>query len=174
MMLKRARARVAEQEAILKRLKNLEKPYEIRKALGNAPRITVKNRNEIYAALSDKSHTKLASVAHPFIPSNASPADESIECILMGAIRGKDSIPRILRGTATVLKFALAEVEGSLGQRLLEGEWTWKRADLVQITEAGFGNSDGTFEPHITLKGHPGTDPVQAVALLSAIRHGRL
>ena len=161
-------------EAFLKRLKKLEKPYEIRKALGDAPRITIEDRNEIYAALSDKSHTKLSSVARPFIPPNASLADESIECIPMGGIRGKDNILRILRGTATVIEFALAEVEDSLGQRLLEGEWTWNRADLVRITEAGFGNSDGTFEPHITSKGRPGADPMQAMAFLSAIRHGKI
>lgn len=74
MMLKRAQALVAEQGAVVKRLKKLEMPYEIRKALGNAPRLTVKGRDEIYAALSDKNHTKLASVACPFIPPNASPA----------------------------------------------------------------------------------------------------
>jgi hypothetical protein len=42
----------------------------------------------------------------------------------MGGIRGKDNILRVLRGTATVLTFALAEIEDGLGQRLLEGEWT--------------------------------------------------
>lgn len=161
-------------EAILKRLKRLEVVSEIRKTLGETPRITVSDRDELYAALSDKSHTKLSSVARPFIPPNASPADESIECIPMGGIRGKDNILRILRGTATVIEFALAEIEDGLGQRLLEGEWTWKRAGLVQITEAGFGNSDGTFEPHITSKGRQGADPMQAMALLSAIRHGKI
>jgi hypothetical protein len=63
-------------EAVLKRLKELEKPYMIRQALGDTPRITVKDRDEIYTALSDKSYTKLSSVARPFIPPNASPADE--------------------------------------------------------------------------------------------------
>jgi len=111
-------------ETVLKRLKKLEMVSEIRKTLGEAPWITVSDRNEIYAALSDKSHTKLSSVAHPFIPPNASPAGEFIECIPMGGIRGKDNILRILRGTAIVLTFALAEIEDSLGQRLLEGEWT--------------------------------------------------
>ncbi|NLE27609.1 MAG: hypothetical protein GX625_20195 [Clostridiaceae bacterium] len=43
----------------------------------------------------------------------------------------------------------------------------------MSITEAGFKNQDGKFEPHITSKGHPRTDPVQAVALLSAIQHGK-
>ena len=159
-------------EAVLKRLKELEKPVLIRKTLGDTPRITVKDRDEIYAELSDKSHTKLSSVARSFIPPNASPVDEFIECIPMGGMRGKNNIPRILQATATVLTFALAEIEDGLGQRLLEGEWTWKRADLVQITEAGVETLDGTFEPHIFSKGRPGADPMQATALLSAIRHG--
>ena len=161
-------------DAVVKRLKELEKPYMIRKALGDTPRITVKDRKDLYAALSDKSHTKLSSVARPFIPPNASPADEFIECIPMGGIQGKNNIPRILRGTATVLRFALAEIEDTLGQRLMEEEWTWKREGLVQITEAGFKTQNGTFEPHISSKGRPGTDPMQAAASLSAIRHGKI
>jgi hypothetical protein len=89
-------------------------------------------------------------------------------------MRGKNTIPRILRGTATVLRFALAEIEDGLGQRLLEAGWTWKRADLVQITGAGVETQDGSFEPHISSKGRPGADPMQATALLSAIRHGKI
>ena len=72
-----------------------------------------------------------------------------------------------------MIRFALAEIEDGLGQHLLGEEWTWKRADLVQITEAGYETEDGVFEPHISSKGRPGTDPMQAAALLSAIRHGR-
>ncbi|WOX56730.1 hypothetical protein [Methanoculleus receptaculi] len=109
----------------------------IRQALGDTPRITAKDRDEIYAALSDKSHTKLASVVRPFIPPNASPADEFIKCIPMGGIRRKNNISRILQGTATVLTFVLAEIEDGLGQRLMEEECTWKREGLVQITETG-------------------------------------
>ena len=161
-------------EAVVKRLKELEKPYMIRKTLGDTPRITVKDRDEVYAALSDKSHTKLSGVARSFIPPNASPADEFIECIPMGGMRGKNNIPRILRGTATVLRFALAEIEDGLGQHLLEEEWAWKRADLVQITEAGYETEEGAFEPHISSKGRPGADPMPAADLLSAIRHGKI
>jgi hypothetical protein len=92
----------------------------------------------------------------------------------MGGIRGKNNTLRILLGTATVLTFALAEIEDGLGQRLLEEEWTWKRADLVQITEAGYKSEGGAFEPHISSKGRPGADPMRAAALLSAIRHGKI
>jgi len=104
MMLKRAQALVAEQEAVLKRLKKLEKPYEIRKALGDTPRITVNDRDEIYAALSDKSHTKLASVARPFIPPNASPADEFIEWISIGGIRRERQHPAYPPGPGKTMK----------------------------------------------------------------------
>jgi len=41
----------------------------------------------------------------------------------MDGIQGKDNILCILQGTATVLRFALAEIEDGLGQRLLEEEW---------------------------------------------------
>jgi len=111
-------------EADLKQLKELEKPYVIRKALEDTPRITAKDRDDIYAALSDKSHTILSSVARLFILPNAHVSDGSIDCIPMGDIRGKDNIARILRGTGTVLMFALAEIEDGLGQRLMEEEWT--------------------------------------------------
>jgi|BioPla2DNA2_1021312.scaffolds.fasta_scaffold16272_2 hypothetical protein len=160
-------------EAVLKRLKELEKPYMIRKTLGDTPRITVKDRDEIYAALSDKSHTKISSITRLFIPPNAHISDGSVDRIPIGGIQGKNNIPRILRGTAIALRFALADIEDGFGQRLMEEEWTWRRADLVKITEAGYKLEDGTFESHISSKGRPGTDPIQAVALLSAIRHGR-
>ena len=92
----------------------------------------------------------------------------------MGGMRGKNNIRRLLRGTVTVLRFALAEIEDSLGQRLMEEEWTWNRADLVQITEAGFKTQNGTFESRISSKGRPGTDPMQAATFLSAMRHRKI
>jgi hypothetical protein len=90
------------------------------------------------------------------------------------AYTGKNNALRILLGTATVLTFALTGTEDSLARHLLEKKWTWKRADLVQITEAGFKTEDGVFGPHISFKGRPGADPMQAAVLLSAIRHGKI
>ena len=61
----------------------------IRQALGDTPRITAKDRDEIYAALSDKSHTKLASVVRPFIPPNASPPMSSSNVSRWAAYGGR-------------------------------------------------------------------------------------
>lgn len=157
---------------VKKSLIKLEKPFQIRKILGDTTRITVQDRDDIYSALSDKSHTKLSSVVRPYISPNAPPSDGFIDCIPMGGIKGKNNITRILNSVTTVLTFALAEIEDSLKHQLMEENWTWNRSDLMKITGGGFNVKDGTFEPHISSKGHPGSDPIQAMALLSAIRHG--
>ena len=47
-------------------------------------------------------------------------------------------------------------------------------ANLGYISEGGSQNQDGKFEPHISSKGRPGADPLQAMALLSAVRHGEI
>ena len=161
-------------ENVKKSLKKLEKPFQIRKILGDTTRITVQDRDDIYSALSDKSHTKLSTIVRFFIPPNAPPSDGFIDCIPMGGIQGNNNISRILNGVTTVLTFALAEIEDSLGHQLMEEEWTWNRSDLLKISGGGFKVNEGTFEPHISSKGQPGSDPIQAMALLSAIRHGEI
>lgn len=156
------------------RLKKLEKPYEIRKILGDTPRITIQDRDEIYSALSDKSHTKLATVARFWIPPGANPGEGFVDCIPAGGMQGENNIARILRGVGAVLSFALADLEDARGVRLLEEGWKWNRVNLSYISEGGSQNQNGNFEPHISSKGRPGADPIQAMALLSAIRHGEI
>ena len=153
---------------------SLENPSEIRQRLPATARIKVEDRRDLYKALSDKSHTKLSSVTRFSMPPNSSPGDGFIDCIPMGGMRGEENIARILRPVETVLTFALAEIEDSLQQRLLDKDWVWNRVDLVDISEGGGGNDDGSFEPHVTSQGHPGADPMQAMALLNAIRHQRI
>lgn len=154
-----------------KRLKKLESPFEIRKILDETPRITVKDRGEIYSALSDKSHTKLSSVARLWIQPDKNPALGVVDCIPSGGIQGANNISRILRGVNVVLSFALAEIEDAQDIQLLEDGWKWNRATLSYISEGGSRDKDGTYEPHITSKGRPGSDPIQAAALLNAIMY---
>lgn len=156
------------------RLIKLEKPYQIRKILGDTPRIKVQDRDEIYSALSDKSHTKLSSVARPFFLPNTPASDNFIDCIPIGGMKGGNNIARILPAVTTVLAFALAEIENSLGQRLLDEDWTWNRMSLVTITDGGVGDESGITDPHISSKGRPGSDPVQGMALQDAIRRGEI
>ncbi len=155
-------------------LKKLEMPAEIRKKIGETPRISIENRNEIYKGLSDKSHTKLSSVAKFFILPGSSAGEGSIECIPLGGIRGENNITRIRFTVKTVLRFALADIEECLGYSTLEEGWSWNRAELVHITEGGYTDKEGQFHPHISSRGHPGQDPYQAAAYLSAMRHGRI
>lgn len=162
------------EEGVQERLKELEKPYLIRKTLGDTERITVQDRDEIYSALSDKSHTKLSSVSRFFIAPDAPPYDGYVGCIPMGGMNGEENINHIQRCTATILTYALAEIEDNLDKQLLNEKWEWNRANIMIITEAGVGNTGSKVQPHISSKGHPGSDPMQAIALLSAIRHGRI
>ena len=155
-------------------LKKIENPSELIKKIQDTPRIKSTDRRDLYKALSDKSHTKLSSVTRFNIPPNIAPGNGIIDCIPLGGMRGEATITRNLKSVVTVLTFALAEIEDCLGQRFLDKEWSWNRVDLVGISQGGAGNGDGSFEPHVTSQGHPGADPLQAMALLSAIRHQKI
>jgi len=68
----------AQEERIRSKLLRLEKPNELRKMLGDSNRIKIEHRNNIYRALSDASHTKLASIAV---------YTGEVECIPIGGLR---------------------------------------------------------------------------------------
>lgn len=164
-------------ETIKNQLNNLERPPMIRKIVGDNALIKIKDREEIYSALSDKSHTKLSSIALYYLPPGSTPEDENkgyIDCIPMGGIRGENNIARILQTVKTVMMFALADMEGCLEYRILDEGWTWNRSELAKISGMGSGNQQGKFEPFISSKGHPGQNPFQAIALLNAIRHNEI
>ena len=157
-----------------KELLKLEMPVEIRKKVGNTPKITIDDRHDIYKGLSDKSHTKLSSVAQFFIPPGFTAGEGSIECIPLGGIRGERNIIRVRYALKTALRFALADIEECLGYSTLEEGWTWDRSELRHITGGGYRDNQGQFHPHISSKRHPGQDPYQAAAFLSALRHGEI
>ena len=104
----------------LKRLKDLEKPHQIRKILGDAPRITVQDRDEIYNALSDKSHTKISAL-HGSLSSGSPLPLMDVRCIPMGYAGRGDRIA-YPQGFIDVLTFALA------GSKITLGSASWKRS----------------------------------------------
>ena len=153
------------QEKNNKKLLRLEKPYELRKMHSDTKRIKIKDRNEIYKALSDASHTKLASIAV---------YTGEVECIPIGGLRGEVNIIKTLEAVQFVQKFASAEIEEQLGYRFSETEWNFNRTDLMTISQSGYGSGNGNIEPAITSQGHPGSDALQALALLDFIKNGRI
>lgn len=153
------------QEKNNEKLLRLEKPYELRKMIGDTKRIKLKDRNDIYRALSDASHTKLASIAV---------YTGEVECIPIGGLRGEVNIIKTLEAVQFVQKFASAEIEEQLGYRFSETEWNFNRTDLMRISQSGYGSGNGNIEPAITSQGRPGSDALQAVALLDFIKMGRI
>lgn len=153
------------QEKNNKKLLRLEKPYELRKMLGDTKRIKIKDRNDIYRALSDASHTKLASTAV---------YTGEVECIPIGGLRGEVNIIKTLEAVQFVQKFASAEIEEQLGYMFSETEWNFNRMNLMRISQSGYGSGNGNIEPAITSQGRPGSDALQAVALLDFIKKGRI
>lgn len=154
-----------QEKNIREKLLRLEKPYELRKMLGDTKRIKIKDRNEIYKALSDASHTKLASIAV---------YTGEVECISLAGLRGAVNIIKTLEAVQFVQKFASAEIEEQLGYRFSETEWNFNRTDLMTISQSGYGSGNGNIEPAITSQGHPGSDALQALALLDFIKNGRI
>jgi hypothetical protein len=147
------------------KLSDLEKPYKLRKMLGDTKRIKIKDRNDIYKALSDASHTKLASITV---------YTGEVECITIGGLRGTVNIIKILQAVQFVHKFAYAEIEEQLGYKFSEAEWNFNRTDLMRISQSGYGFGNGNIEPAITSQGRPGSDALQALALLDFIKKGSI
>jgi hypothetical protein len=164
-------------EDTLKKIKKLEIPQDLRLEISKIShtRIAKKDRDEIYWALSDKSHTKLASCAALIInPKSTDQSEGKVERIPAGGLKGKTNISKHPRAIQAVQEFAMAELEDSLNVRLLPNDWKYIRAKLFEISQSGFKNANGDFEPFISSKNHPGSDPICAAAFLEAIRYGSL
>jgi len=161
-------------EETFKKIKKFEIPQDLRREISKIShaRIAEKDRNEIYWALSDKSHTKLASCAALIIdPKSSDQSEGKVECIPAGGLKGKTNISKHLSAVQVVQEFAIAELEDSLGVRLLPNDWKYIRAKLFEISQSGFQNANGDFEPFISSKNRPGSDPICAAAYAEAIRN---
>ena len=159
----------------LKMIKKLELPKDLRREISKIShnRIEEKDRNEMYSVLSDKSHTKLASCAALTInPKSTDQSEYKVECIPAGGFQGKTNISKLLSAVQFVQEFAMAELEDSLGVKLLPDDWKYLRANIFLISDAGYPNANGDFEPIISSKKRPGSDPICAAALAEAIRNG--
>jgi hypothetical protein len=155
----------------LKKIKKLEKPKNLRSEISkiiSSTRIAKKDRDEIYGALSDKSHTKFASCGALIMY----PKPNKGECIPAGGIKGKTNIAKLLSAVQFVQEFAMADLEDSLHVKLLPNDWKYIRANLSLVSEGGYPNANGDFEPFISSQKRPGSDPICAAALLEAIRNG--
>jgi hypothetical protein len=162
-------------EETLKKIKKLEIPQELRGKISKIShnRIAKNDRNEMYKALSDKSHTKLASCAVLIInPKSSDQSEYKVECIPAGGSKGKTNISILLRAVQFVQEFAMAELEDSLDVKLLPNDWKYIRAKLSLISQDGSLNANGDFEPFISSKNSPGSDSICAFAFLEAIRNG--
>jgi hypothetical protein len=153
----------APDEQIKKLIKDLETPPKLRDKLGNNGRIKVVDRNEIYSALSDKSHTKLSSIV-------VFTFDDTIECIPLGGLRGDFNIYKTLEAVCFVIEISMAEIEDSLNYQLLTDNWVYNRLNLICISQAASQSDNGILEPQISSKGFPGSDPIQWAAILELIR----
>jgi hypothetical protein len=159
----------------LKKIKELESPPHLRGEISKIShsRLAKKDRSEIYSALSDKSHSKLASGGALITnPKSTDPSDFNVECIPAGGLKGKTNIAKLLSAVQFVQEFAMADLEDSLHVKLLPSDWKYIRANLSLVSEGGYPNANGDFEPFISSQKRPGSDPICAAALLEAIRKG--
>lgn len=151
----------------LNHIKELEKPVTLRKRMGEEGRLKIEDRNDIYKALSDKSHTKMASIA--ILTMNY-----STECIPVGGLKGNFNVTKVIQAVRIVLEFALAEIEDYLEHSFFEDEWKYNRLDIIHISQGAYGDKDKITDPHISSQNHPGNDGINAAALLETIRKGHL
>ncbi|MGZ4847252.1 MAG: hypothetical protein ACXV7G_11210 [Halobacteriota archaeon] len=161
-------------EDTVKKIKQLERPKDLRRKISDISdkRIANEDRDDMYSALSDKSHSKLASCAVSTI--NPKSADQSVECIPADGLKGKTNISKFLSVVQDVQEFAIAELEDCLDVRLPPDDWKYTRAKLSKISEGGYPNANGDIEPFISSQNRPGSDAINAIALLESIRKGSI
>lgn len=151
---------------------NLEIPSRIRKNVGETSKIKISDRNDIYKALSDRSHTKISSVTSLFFTPGSSEEKNYIDCIPLGGLRGDYNFNFIRHSIKTVLRFALADIEECLNYKSLEDGWAWNRGEILNITRGGHPGDDGKIVPFISSQNHPEKDFCRVAAFLSSIRNG--
>jgi hypothetical protein len=165
-------------EKTIQKITKLEYPQELRCEVSkiiSSPRIAEKDRNEMYWALSDKSHTKLASCGALIInPKSTDKSENKVVGIPAGGLKGKTNISKFLSTVQFVQEFAMADLEDSFGVSLLPNDWKYVRAKIFLISEGGHQNANGEFEPFISSKKSPGSDPICAAVFLEAIRDGSI
>lgn len=142
-----------------KKLEELEQTSAIIKKLGDKKKIKIKDRQEIYQALSDTSHVKFKNTC--FVGDGNKQYGH-----FLGGFVGEDDIQQCLHGVNLCMKFILTEL--SEYYKISEFE-EYNRQELYQISGSLGVRDNGIAEPHITSKGFAGSDAANAIALLEMV-----
>lgn len=142
-----------------KKLQELENTTKLITKLGDKKKIKIKDRQEIYQALSDTSHVKFKNICF---------MDEGNKHYghILGGFQSEYDVRQCINAVDLCMRFVLTEVSESY--ELVDFS-EYKRSELWQISDSLGVDNDGVAHPHITSKGNVGSDAANAVGLLEMV-----
>lgn len=144
-----------------KKIEELENTSSIIKKLGDKKKIKIKDRQEIYQALSDTSHVKFKNIC--FMGDGNKHHGH-----MLGGFQTEYDVQQCVNAIDLCMRFVLTEASEYYD---VSNFSEYSRNELHRISGSLRVDSDGGAEPHITSKGFTGSDVANAVALLELIRN---
>jgi len=143
-------------------LNELQTTQKIIKKLQDGEKIKIKDRKNIYEALSDRSHVKFKNIAI---------LDMKLQIIGFPkkGLKSKYDISKCYKCADTCLSFALTEINEEFNMDLIKQHF--KNFDLVHISNSGYEDARGDFVPFVTSKKDVQTDPMSAMAVLDITKN---
>lgn len=142
-----------------KKLQELENTTKIITKLGDNKKIKIKDRQEIYQALSDTSHVKFKNIC--FMGEGNKHYGH-----LIGGFNTEYDVRQCISAVDLCMRFVLTEVSEFYGVADFS---EYNRGELHSISGSFGVDSDGVAEPHVTSKGNVGSDAANVVALLEMV-----
>lgn len=142
-----------------KKLQELENTTKLITKLGDKKKIKIKDRQEIYQALSDTSHVKFKNIC--FMGEGNKHYGH-----ILGGFNTQYDVRQCINAVDLCMRFVLTEVSESY--ELVDFS-EYKRSELWQISGSLGVDNDGVAHPHITSKGNVGSDIANAVAMLEMV-----
>lgn len=146
-----------------KKLQELENTTKLTTKLGDKKNIKIKDRQEIYQALSDTSHVKFKNIC--FMGEGNKHHGH-----ILGGFQSEYDVRQCINAVDLCMRFVLTEVSEYY---IVTDFSEYKRNELWQISGSLGVDNDGVAHPHITSKGFVGSDIANAVAMLEMVANPR-
>lgn len=145
----------------LKKLEELENTSLLIKKLGDKQKIKIKDRDNIYKALSDTSHVKFKNICFFDI-------SHGQQGHILGGFQSDLDVANCVKAIDLCMKFVFTELS-QYYKVDIKNEY---KAEELHLISGGLSvSSDGKIVPDITSKGSIGSDGANAIALLEMIKN---
>lgn len=142
-----------------KKLEELENTTKLITKLGDKKKIKIKDRQDIYQALSDTSHIKFKNIC--FMGEGNKHYGH-----LLGGFNSSYDVRQCIKAVDLCMRFVFTEVS----EYYKVANFSEYNRSEIHAVSGSFGvDSDGIAHPHITSKGNVGSDIANAIAMLEMV-----